>query len=180
MAELVAKRYSNALFEVALEINTIDVFKEELMFISNCLKEYSQLDELLASPLIQLQEKKDLVTQIFKDGVSNEMLNFLYILLDKRRQGYLQDITTEYVALANASKNMVSAVAITASPMKMVDLQVLEAKLSKSSGKNVQLTNQVDGDIIGGILIKMGDKVIDGTIKNRLGQLKEQLSQIIV
>lgn len=180
MAELVAKRYSSALFDVALEENRVDAFKEELLFITDCLREYSQLKEILASPLIQLHEKKDIVTQIFKDKVKPEILNFLYILMDKRRQSFLQEITSEFVALADASQNMLSATAITASPLKIEDLLVLQAKLSKSSGKNVHLTNQVNKDIIGGILIQMGDKVIDGTVKNRLGQLKEQLAQIIV
>ncbi|SCY87440.1 F0F1 ATP synthase subunit delta [Alkaliphilus peptidifermentans] len=180
MAELVAKRYAYALYEVGLEDNRIQPLKEELQFVADCIKEYSQLADLLGSPLIQQKDKKEILSQCFKDRVSNEVLSFLYILIDKRRQNYIHQITEEYVMLANKSKNMVAATAVTAIPMKEEDLLKLQVKLSMSSGKNVNLINEIDSEVIGGILIKMGDKVIDGTIKNRLGQMKEQLSQIIV
>ncbi|KAB3539704.1 F0F1 ATP synthase subunit delta [Alkaliphilus pronyensis] len=180
MAELVAKRYAYALFEVGIEDNKIQALKEELQYVDACIKEYSQLADLLSSPLIQQEDKKDILAQCFKDKVSKEILNFLYVLVDKRRQSFINQITEEFVQLADESKNMVSATAITAAPMLEDDIFKLQVKLSKSSGKNVHLINEIDTEVLGGILIKMGDKVIDGTIKNRLGQMKEQLSQIIV
>lgn len=180
MAELIAKRYAGALFEVSLELKQEQVFKEELQGIVNILKTYPEFDQLLKSPLIQSQEKKDIITKVLKDKVSQEIFNFLFILVDKRRLTYFQEIVQSFISMVEASKNIVEAVAITAQPMSKEEMLRLQAKLSLSSGKNVTLKNEINQEIVGGVLIKIGDQVIDGTIKNRLSQMREQLTQIIV
>lgn len=180
MAELVAKRYASALFDIAFEEQTYEKIKDELNFILDCLKSEPQLYQLLKSPLIAIQEKKDIIFSIFNNRVSQEVFNFLRIIIDKRREGHIEAIVNEYQALADRVKNKVDAVAITAVPMDKQDLLKLQANLSMSSGKNVQLQNQIDPTVIGGVLVKIGDKVIDGTVKSRLAQMQEQLSQILV
>jgi len=180
MAELIAKRYADALFEVSQELNKIQPIQNELQFIAACLKEYPEVDLLLKSPLVQLQEKKDIFTQIFNQQVSKEVMNFLFILLDKRRQGYIKAIIEEFKVMADAVRNEAEAIAYTAETMTQSDVLELQAKLSATSGKKVKLKNVVNKDIVGGVLIKLGDKVIDGTIKSRLEQMKNQLTQILV
>ncbi|MBM7615127.1 F0F1 ATP synthase subunit delta [Alkaliphilus hydrothermalis] len=180
MAELVAKRYAGALYEVAIPLQKQEIFKEELLAILDTLTAHPQFDQLLKSPLIQSQEKKDILTKVFQGKISQEVSNFLYILVDKRRQNHIQEIIHEYKGMVEKAKNMVEAIAITAEAMSKDDLSRLQKKLSLTSGKTVTIKNEIDGSIIGGVLIKMGDQVIDGTIKNRLAQMKEQLSQIIV
>lgn len=181
MAELVvSKRYANALFDVAFSKKTYEKVEEELAFIVACLRGEPQFFQLLKSPLIAVQEKKEIINTIFKNKISQEVSNFLKIIIDKRREAYIEDIVNEYNALVDDVKNKVTAVAISAVPMKEEDLKKLQVNLSMSSGKNVQLINEVKPNVMGGILIKMGDKVIDGTVKSRLEQMNEQLSQIIV
>ncbi|MBU5676596.1 F0F1 ATP synthase subunit delta [Alkaliphilus sp. MSJ-5] len=180
MAELVSKRYASALFEIAFEEQVYEKVKDELSFILDCFKSEPQLYRILKSPLISADEKKDIVSNIFKDRVSQEVFNFLRIIVDKGREGYIESMVREYIALADAVKNKVDAVAITAIPMDKQDLLKLQVNLSMSSGKNIQLQNQVDPTIIGGVLVKIGDKVIDGTVKSRLANMQEQLSQILV
>ncbi len=180
MAELVAKRYAGALFEVALPLKKEQLFMEELLGILNTLQTYPKFDQLLKSPLIHAQEKKDIFTKVFQGKVSEEILNFLYVLVDKRRQLYIKEIIEVYKTMVEEAKNIVEAVAITVEPMTENDLLQLQLKLSATSGKNVTIRNEINREIIGGVLIKIGDKVIDGTIKNRLNKMKEQLSQIIV
>ena len=180
MAELISKRYANALFEVSQELNKIEPIKDELQFISSCLTEHPKVNLLLKSPLVQLQEKKDIITQIFNQHVSQEVMNFMFVLLDKRRQNYIMAIIEEFKVMADAARNEVQAIAYTAELMTQADVLELQAKLSATSGKNVKLKNVVKKDIVGGVLIKLGDKVIDGTIKSRLEQMKYQLTQILV
>lgn len=180
MAELIAKRYAEALFEVAQEDNTLQPVREELEFVGSCLKENQEFEKLLNSPLVNSNEKKEILTNIFKGKLSNEILNFLYILVDKRRTNAIHDIIREFNKMADASKNMVEGVAITAITLDQETLLKLQVQLSMASGKNVKLTNEVDKQIVGGVLIKIGDKVIDGTLKNRLGHLKQQLAQVIL
>lgn len=181
MAELVvSKRYANALFDVAFEDKTYEKVEKQLTFILDCLKSQPQLYQLLKSPLIPVQDKKEIIANIFKEKIGKEVYNFLRIIIDKRRESYIEDIVNEYKALVDAVKNRVSAVAITAVPINKQDLNKLQASLSESTGKNVQLQNQINPKVIGGVFIKMGDKVIDGTIKSRLAEMNEQMSQIIV
>lgn len=180
MAELVARRYANALFEVVFELGQNEQAQDELSFVISCLKEEPKLYQLLKSPLISSNEKKEIISDIFKENVSKEVFNFLRIIVDKGRESYIESIIEEYRVLANSAKNKVDAVAITALPMEKIDIEKLRVNLSMSSGKNIQLQNQVDPSVKGGVLVKIGDKVIDGTIKSRLENLKEQLSQILV
>jgi len=180
MAELVSKRYASALFDVAFEEKNYEKVREELDFVLACLEEEPQLYQLFKSPLITILEKKDVLTAIFKDKLSQEVYNFLRIIIDKGREDYIEDIIKEYRTLVDTAKNKVEAMAITAIPMNKEDLLKLQVNLSMSSGKNIQLQNQVDPEIIGGVLVKIGDKVIDGTIKNRLARMEEELSQVLV
>ena len=180
MAELVSKRYASALFELAFEEQKHHKVQEELAFIRSCIEDEPSFFELLKSPLITADEKKDIISNIFRDRVCMEVLNFLYIIIDKGREAYIKDIVNEYILLVDSVQNKVDAVAITAVPMEKQDLLMLQANLSKFSRKNIQLQNQVDPTIIGGVLVKIGDKVIDGTIKNRLATMQEQLSKILV
>jgi len=180
MAELVSNRYASALFEIAFEEQIYEKVKDELNFILQCFENEPQLYQLLKSPLITADEKKDIVSTVFKDRISKEVFNFIRIIIDKGREEYIDAVVKEYRILADAVKNKVEAVAITAVPMDKQDLLKLQVNLSMSSGKNVQLQNVVDPTIIGGVLVRIGNKVIDGTVKSRLANMQEQLSQILV
>ena len=180
MEELVAKRYSNALFEVALEEKTLDKTGEELSFITDALTEHRDLFKALKSPLIKPAEKKEMMGKIFDRQLSRETMNFIYILIDKNRSGALLEIDEEYHKLLAKHNNTTTAVATTAVSMTDQQIQELTEKLSKTSGKAVTLTNQVDPSIIGGVFIQMGDKIIDGTLKRRLGEIEDRLKEVII
>jgi F-type H+-transporting ATPase subunit delta len=180
MAELVANRYAMALFELATENNLIESVQKQLKYITDSLEANPQLEELFKSPLMKSEDIKQIMKECYEKSVNIKLLNFLFVLVDKRRQSYIKQIQVEYKAIVDKSNNLVEAVAITAEPMKDQDLELLQKKLSKTTSKNISLINKVDKDMLGGILIKMGDKEIDGTIKRRLGELREQLTQIIV
>lgn len=180
MEKLVAKTYATALFDVAVESNMLDSFGEEIQFINETFQQYPELYELYKTPQISSDEKKQIIAQVFQGKINAEVMNFLKILLDKRRTNAFADIAKEYKRLANAHNNIVEAVAITAVPMPDVDKIALENKLSSTTGKVVRLKNEIDDSILGGILVRIGDKVIDGTIQSRLNELQESFAQIIV
>ncbi|WFD10606.1 F0F1 ATP synthase subunit delta [Tepidibacter hydrothermalis] len=179
MAKLVASRYANALFEVGISEGTTASLNDDLKVIVDLFNENDDFLKILKAPLISKEEKKALVENIYQDKTSLEMMNFLKVLIDKDRIGIIDEIFIEFNALINESNNILEAVAITAVPMSQKDLNNLKAKLSESKGKNIILTNEVDESVIGGVLVKMGNEEIDGTIKTRLEKLKDQLSQII-
>jgi F-type H+-transporting ATPase subunit delta len=180
MEELVAKRYSNALFEVALEGNTLDKTGEELSFITDALNEHPDLFKAIKSPLIKPVEKKEMMKNIFSKHLSRELLNFLYVLIDKSRSAQLKEISTEYHKLLARHNNTIEAVATTAVSMTEEQITELTDKLTKTSGKTVTLTNAVDPSIIGGVFIQIGDKIIDGTLKRRLREIEDRLKEVIL
>ena len=180
MEELVAKRYSNALFEVALEGKTLDKTGEELSVITEALKDHQDLFKALKSPLIKPVEKKEIMKSIFETHLSKEILNFVFVLIDKNRSGALPEIGAEYHRLLALHNNTIEAVATTAVSMTKEQITELTEKLTKTSGKTVTLANKVDPSIIGGVFIQMGDKIIDGTLKRRLTEIEDRLKEIIL
>ncbi|NLW23200.1 MAG: F0F1 ATP synthase subunit delta [Tissierellia bacterium] len=169
MAKLVGKRYALALFETGLDLNKIDEFDKELDFIKSVFEEEEDLLKILQHPKIKKGEKRNLIDSIFKNRVSNEMINFLYIIIDKRRERYILDIVKEYKKLFNEHENIIEVVATTAVPMEEKSITRLELVLSNKLNKKVKLINRVDKTILGGVLLEIENKLIDGTV---LGQLE--------
>lgn len=180
MEKLVGKVYAQALFDVAIESDKLDEFGEEMKYINGIFQQYPEFFILYKTPRIDSEEKKKIITKVFEKSISKEVLNLMKILLDKGRASSFEDIVNEYRRLANNHNNIMEAVAITAIPMPEVEKLALENKLSNLTGKIIRLENKIDDSILGGILVRIGDKVIDGTIQSRLNELQENLTKIIV
>lgn len=180
MAELVAKTYAQALFEVATENQQIDQYGEELFFVLDTFRTYDEFYKIYKTPQIGKEEKKSIIQNVFSGRISTEIMNFLKVLVDKRRTSAFEKIAKEYKKLENGFKNILEGVVVTAVPLNESDRVSIESKISKMTGKTVKLKNEIDASIIGGILVNVGDKVIDATIKNRLDELEKDLAQIIV
>lgn len=176
MGELVSKRYALALFEAAEELDKIDLFKDQLDFLMTVLNDQPDLMRMLNHPRIKKDEKKELIDKLFENRLSKEVINFLYILVDKRRESDVYGIIEKYEDLYNEYKNIVEVVAKTAVPMedqaKDKLIQALEAKLEKT----IHLTNEIDSLVIGGVLLEVENKVIDGTLKGQL----DSISKLII
>jgi F-type H+-transporting ATPase subunit delta len=170
MADLVSKRYALACFEAGLELEKLEAFKEELSKVATVLEKEEDLKKVLFHPKVKKDEKKELLKAVFEKLVCQEMLNFLYVLVDKRRENLVLDIHKEFEKLYNEHQNTAEVVAITSVKMDDTLKEKLAKALENRLNKNIKLVNKVDKDIIGGVLLKIENKVIDGTIK---GQLKE-------
>ncbi|WP_425446170.1 F0F1 ATP synthase subunit delta [Dethiothermospora halolimnae] len=178
MAELVGKRYAEALFEVAIELDKLETFKEEINGVSHVFNNEPQLKTVFEHPKLSNNEKKDIINSIFKDRVSGEILNLLYILVDKRREKFVSDISKEYTILSNEEQGIIEAKAITAVKMSDKEKEKLQDKLSKKLDKTVILTNAVDEKVLGGVLLKIEDRVIDSSIQGQIEEIKKNLSNV--
>ncbi|MCT4585571.1 MAG: F0F1 ATP synthase subunit delta [Peptostreptococcaceae bacterium] len=178
MAELVSARYATALFDVAVEGNKKKELMEELNNINFLFEENKSFMEIYKSPVISNSEKKDLIKKIFEGKVSDYMYNFLSVLVDKNRVSYISGIFNEFKKLYNDSENIAEAIAITAIKLSDEKLEKLKANLCKITNKTIILENQVDKEVIGGMLIKIGEQELDGTLKKRLNEIKENLREI--
>lgn len=174
----VARRYAEAFFSIAQEQNKIDQFQQELEKLVQVIEETENLKEYLAHLLVPANEKKEMVAKIFTDQISSTTLNFLNVLIDKRREAYITTIAVEYRDMADESRNIAKADLIAAQEVSEEDVKMLAEKLSVSMGKTVQLKVSVDPSLLGGVKIRLGDQIIDGTVAKKLAMLKEQLKQV--
>ena len=116
---------------------------------------------------------------IFKNQLSDSMNNFLKVVIDKDRMSTIEYIKESYKSLLNDKNNILEGTAITAVELSEKEIKDLEKNLSIKYNKNVTLNNIVDETILGGVLVKLGNEEIDGTVRTRLSKMKNQLSQVI-
>jgi F-type H+-transporting ATPase subunit delta len=173
----VARRYAEAFFSIAQEANKIADYQVELGQIVQAIKETEGLNDYFAHPLIPTKEKKNIAQQLFANSVSPITLNFLMLVLDKKRQTYLELIFHQYEEMADESRNIKKAELISAMPVPEAEISTLADMLSKSTGKTIQLKITIDPVLLGGIKIRMGDKIIDASVAKKLEMLKKNLKQ---
>lgn len=180
MAKLVSTTYAQALFEVALELDHLDQIREELEFVAETFKTHPEFYEVFRTPKINKEERKDIIEKIFSDKISKEVLNLLKILIDKRRGTAVSGILSEFVDMVDDHKGVVKAVVESAVALTEAEQTALTEKLAKVTGREVHLKSVVKPEVIGGLIVKIGDKVIDGSVKSRLDIMKDNLAQLIV
>lgn len=180
MAELISKRYATSLLEAGLELDKTEKFYDELKSISQVLESEEKLQEILRHPKITKDEKKSLISSVFEGRLSQEILNFLYIIIDKRRERHLLEIIEEYRILFNEYKGIIDVVAITAVPMEKKSREKLKLVLENKLNKKIQLSNEIDNSIIGGVLLKMGDRIIDSTLTSQLKDMEAIIKNISI
>lgn len=178
MANVIEGVYSGALLEMAIEENRIDEINAELKYLSELVHSDPEFFEFLKTPKISGDEKKEVIDQVFKGQLSVEMVNFLKILIDKKRTPWLGAIHKEFGDRLDEHKGVVKAYAETAVPMSAEDLKALGDRLTASTGRNVVLTNRIEADVIGGVRLRIGTQIVDGSIGRRLADLKDSLTQI--
>ncbi|QQY79179.1 ATP synthase F1 subcomplex delta subunit [Keratinibaculum paraultunense] len=178
MAKLISNRYAYALFEAGLELNKLDEFKKDLEIIVHTLDMEPQIQDILSHPKISKNEKKDFVSNVFGKMVCQEMINFLYVIIDKRRESYFMSISNEFKKLFNEHENILEVTAITAVPMDKKAQDRLKVILGNKMNKTINLRNVVDKDIIGGVLLRIENKIIDGTIKGQLESMEKVIKNV--
>ena len=179
MINVVANRYAEALFQIGEEEKLTDKLYQELSEVVGLIETNNDLFSILKSPVISKKEKISLIDSIFTNKIDINIKNFLKILIEQNRISFIPDMAASYKELLNEKNNILEGFAISAIPMNKKEIKELEEKLSQKYNKNVTLENKVDKSILGGVLVCVGNEEIDGTVKNRLDKMKEQLSQVI-
>ena len=180
MAKLIAKTYSQALFEFALDSDVLKSITKEFDFVVETFKSYKDFFELFKTPKLPIEERKLIISEVFEENISVEMLNFLFIVLDKRRDSEILNIHDEFLKLVDEHMGIVLAFVKSAKELDESEKADLIKQLKALTGKEIRLKTVVDSDIIGSLYVKIGDKVIDGSVRNKLNIIKEDLKQIIV
>lgn len=172
---VVAKRYAKALFEVAKEKNLISQVEEELKSVVNAVKDNADLQKFLGHPNIGASVKTDLLKQIFEGKVSEPVWNMLQVLIDKGRAAILSALAVEYVKIANEALGQASATVYSAASLTDAQQAEIAAQFSKITGKTIRVANVVEPKLIGGIQVRIGDRLYDGSIAGKLDRLAKSL-----
>lgn len=179
MAELtVEMTYGKALFEAARDAEKIELILEEIKEIRDLFQANADFYEFVNTPVIAGAKKKAAVGKIFTGRISPEVLNFLYILIDKRRTKNFSKIVDQYQKIIDVSQGVSSGDIFSVEALTEEQLLAFEEKTGKLLRKNVKLENKVDPSILGGIKIFVEGKVIDASIRKRLQDLELSLNNV--
>ncbi len=168
-----ARRYSQAVFEIALEAKELDRWQSELRKIASVVED-AAVTTFLESPKIHFDDKTRLLSEQLSD-INPLALNLLYLLLARGRLHIMGDIADDYQRLLDNYRGIEPAEVITAIPLADKEKQRLAEHLSAIVGKKVVLKTEVDPGIIGGIIARIGGKILDGSTRSKLEALKKEL-----
>ena len=176
----IAKKYSEALFSLAEEKDEFIKFKNDLNSIKEAFTEHKEFKNVLFHPRIKIEEKKRIFKRIFKEKISQEIYNFIQLLIDKRRIFYIKAIINQFNDLVNDRKKILEIEVVSAIELEENMKNRLKDKLEKGMNYEVVLNNTVNPEILGGLVLKIGDKIIDGSIQYKLNTLSEKIEKIPV
>ncbi len=178
--EIIAKRYSRALFAIGQEEGpeALKRYGEELGAFSDLVSKEPLLLRIFKNPIIRIEDKKTLVSQLLgKIGVSQVFQNFCMLLAEKKRLSYILDIRNYYQKLLDVYQGVVRGRLVTAIEMEDGKKEHIRTSLEKKMAKKFILDFQVDKNILGGVVLKVGDKVYDASLKAQLNILKEKIKR---
>lgn len=179
MAKLISGTYGEALFQLAVEENKEDQFLEEVTALQQILAENGEFSNLMNHPKISGEEKEEVLKNVFKGRISDELTGFLLLILQKDRYGELDDILDFFIAKIKEHKGIGTAYVTTALSLKDEQKKEIEKKLlDTTSYREMEINYIVDQDLIGGMVIRIGDRVVDSSIRTKLEHLTKDLADL--
>ena len=179
MAKLVSKTYGDALFELAVESNQLDELLSEVKGISQILKENGELTKLMNHPKIVKEEKIEILEQVFKGRISSELLGLMRMLVSKNHYGEMESVFSYFIEQVKEYKNIGTAYVTSAFPLKDAQKEQIQARLLETTKyASFEMHYAVDAGLIGGMVIRIGDRVVDSSIQTKLLSLTRELSKI--
>jgi len=173
MYEYLDRRYALALYQVAEEKGKVEEYLDELRMVCKLIDENEDFKQVIKHPQISTVRKKQAFVNIFKDKIDDDLLSFLLILIEKDRIRYIKEKLKQMEKIHLERNNTLIAEVKTAVPMLDSEKKALKEKLEAQYDKNIIMNNEVDKSILGGVFVRVGNDVIDGTVKSKLEELKK-------
>jgi F-type H+-transporting ATPase subunit delta len=174
----IAEVYARALFEVAEEHDVVDRIRDELHEVADALEDEDnrELRLFFFSPYFSSDEKRDAVDKVF-DGADERLINFLKLLAERHRMPVLPRIRSRYDEMW-AEKNRLLPVKVTAA-VELDDELVkgIGKRIEEQTGRKVELSSDVDPEVLGGLVVRVGNMVLDASVRNRLEQMRKQVAR---
>ena len=176
MAELtIDLTYGTALFEAAKETGQTEQIMEEATEVLGILQQEPDLYAFINYPAISAQEKKAVIGEIFGGRICEELLNFIYVLIDKRRTMHFEKMIKVYKKLMDKKEGISYGTVFSVEPLSLEHIEELEKEASKLFASNVKLENEIDPKLIGGIKILVDGKMIDVSIRKKFNDLRNSI-----
>ncbi|ANB61657.1 F0F1 ATP synthase subunit delta [Anoxybacteroides amylolyticum] len=173
--EVVAKRYALALFQIAQQQQLLDRFEAEIRIVKQVFAAQPDFLAVLTHPKLSLDKKKALIKETFA-ALSVPVQNTLLLLLDRHRIDIVGSLADEFVALANEARGVAEAIVYSARPLSEAEKRALVDVFAKKVGKaTLHIENIVDSSLIGGVKLRIGNRIYDGSVSGKLERLKRQL-----
>ncbi len=172
-----AKRYATALFNAAVAAKKLDRVEQDFTDLLKLMEEAPALRQYWESPLVPSGRKREQIRVVLGDSVDELTLSFLRLLIDKRREEILDAVDFELRQHVDAARHLVRAEATFALEPTEAERNSLIESLQRRTGENVQLLVHVDPAILGGVVVRLQDTIIDGSVRGTLERVREQLLQ---
>ncbi len=174
--EEIGQIYARSLFEVAEEADKLDEVREQLGEFADAVAESHDLSVFLFSPYFSTEEKKEGLRKVM-DDVDETFENFLELLLEQHRMPAIHRIRREYETLWDRQNDVLPVEVTSAVELDEETVKSVGDRIGEQTGRKVELTSRVDPDILGGLVLRVGNSILDASIRNRLDQLRKQVAR---
>ena len=174
----ISVRYAKALFGLVKEDNTLDIHRKDIELLYQCIREVPELQFAIQSPVIKVSEKISLFKEAFGESFHPIIISFINLVLENRREEYLEGICRHFLKLIRAEQGIRSAEFVTAVPLDEQLRQSIIRLIAKKYHCQVDLHEKVDKSIIGGFILRVDDQQTDASISSKLNRIKTELIQV--
>lgn len=174
---IVSTRYASSLYELAEEKKLVNEVSNDMELICNTITGAKDLQSALRNPTITKVKKDAILSEIFESNVNKETLNFIKFLVSKNRQNLLFEISKRFLEMRDDKLGYVNASVTSIDEFSDDQKSNMLTKLEEITSKKVRIKYLTDADIIGGFLVRIGDTVMDASIKHQLGLLRKQFQK---
>jgi F-type H+-transporting ATPase subunit delta len=168
------RRYADAAFEIALRDKSVETWRRDIDAAAEIVTE-GELETVLANPAIPLDQRVSVAEQAFA-SLSGPVRNLVLLLVRRHRIEQLPQVAAEFRRLDDRRNGLTHAVATSAAPLEADEVKAITARLEELTGGRVDLETAVDPSLLGGLVVRVGDRLIDGSVRGRLERLRHQLA----
>ena len=171
----IASKYASALYELALENNQLDIYQEQIRFVLNSLNENKEFFDVLNSKFLSIKEIHEIIEKTFI-GVEIDIISLLKIIVENHRVEILRDVLISFNSMCNSYKGITEGILYSAFDLDKNTISDIESAIGLKEKRKVSLIFKIDPSLIGGVKVVINNHIYDGSVKNKLSEMKQSLS----
>jgi F-type H+-transporting ATPase subunit delta len=171
---IISVRYTKALFSLAIEKKILDVVKSDIEVVFSVMSESDELQHIFQNPVLKPSKKQEIVKNVFS-SFNKMTLSFINLLIKNRRESHLYDISRNFLSKFRKYNNIESASLTTAIEIDSVLLEKVKNLIKTSLKTEIDLSTKIDNKIIGGFIIRVGDRQVDSSVKSNINKIRKKL-----